>query len=119
MARPNWEWIRVDVLLPEHAKVEGLSDKAFRALVELWCYCGRQHSDGAVPAARWRKVSPKARAELLAAGLADPLLTGDPTSGVTMHDYLGHQRSRESIDELAQKRAEAGRKGAEKRWQEP
>ena len=119
MARSNWEWIRVDVLMPEHPKIEGLSDRAFRALIELWCYSARQRSDGIVTAARWRKVPPKARAELLAAGLAGPLLTGDPGSGVVMHDYLEHQRSRETIDELAEKRAEAGRKGAAKRWQEP
>jgi hypothetical protein len=117
LARPNWEYIRVDVLLPEHPKAEGLSDKAFRALIDLWCYCARQRSDGTVPASRWRKVPPKARAELTAAGLADPLLPGDPDAGVVMHDYLEHQRSRDDIDELAAKRAEAGRKGAEKRWQ--
>jgi hypothetical protein len=117
MARPNWEWIKLDVLMPEHPKVEALSDKAFRALVSLWCYCARQHSDGTVPASRWKQIPAKARAELISAGLADPLLPGEPAAGVAMHDYLEHQRSREQVDELAAKRAEAGRKGAEKRWQ--
>lgn len=116
LARPNWEYIRVDVLMTEHPKIEGLSDKAFRALIDLWCYCARQRSDGTVPGPRWRRVPPKARAELIGAGLADPLLTDDPDSGVTMHDYLEHQRSRDDIDELAAKRAEAGRRGAAKRW---
>lgn len=116
MARPNWEYIRVDVLLPEHPKAEGLSDKAFRALIELWCYCARQRSDGTVPASRWRKVPLKVRGEIVGSGFADPLLQGDPDAGVMMHGYLEHQRSREEVDELAAKRAEAGRKGAAKRW---
>ena len=48
MARPNWEYIRIDVLLPEHPKTDGLSDKAFRTLVELWCWCGLNRTDGFV-----------------------------------------------------------------------
>lgn len=107
MARPNWEWIRVDVLLPEHPKVEGLSDKAFRALIELWCYCGRQRTDGIVTERQWKAVPVKARNELAAAGLADPMELG----GAVMHGYTEHQRTREQIDELSLKRAEAGRKG--------
>lgn len=107
MARPNWEYIRVDVLLPEHPKVEGLSDKAFRALIELWCYCGRQHTDGIVTDRQWKAVNARARAELEAAGLARPMDMG----GAVMHEYTEYQRSRAQIDELSAKRAEAGRKG--------
>ena len=117
MARPNWEWIRIDVLIMEHPKVDGLSDKAFRELIALWCYCARQRSDGIVAGPRWKRVAPKIRRELADAVLAEPVIDGDDSAGVTMHGYLEHQRSREEIDELAVKRAEAGRKGAEKRWQ--
>lgn len=113
MARPNWEYIRVDVLLPEHPKVEGLSDKAFRALITLWCYCGRQRTDGAVTRKQWEAWPPRVRAELIAAGLASPIPAGD---GAAMHDYLGHQRSRGEIDELAAKRSKAGKTGADARW---
>ena len=116
MARPNWEWIKVDVLLPEHPKVEGLSDKAFRALIELWCYCGRQHTDGLVSARQWQKWPPRVRDELVAAGLAD--LGAD--AGVTMHDFTGerdgHQRSRDEIEELSAKRSDSGKKAAAARW---
>lgn len=108
MARPNWEYIRVDVLLPEHPKIEGLSDKAFRALIELWCYCGRQRTDGIVTEKQWKAWPPKVREELLKTGLAESMVI---SSGVVMHGYLDHQRSREQIDELSAKRAEAGRKG--------
>lgn len=113
VARPNWEYVRVDVLLPEHPKVEALSDKAFRALVTLWCYCGRQRTDGAVTRKRWEAWPPKVRAELIDAGLARPI---DISGGAAMHDFLEHQRSRDEIDELSVKRSEAGKKAAEARW---
>lgn len=113
MARPNWEYIRVDVLLMEHPKVEGLSDKAFRALIDLWCYCGRQRTDGIVTERRWKRWPPKVRDELVKAGLAETMGIGD---GAVMHDYTEHQRSRAEIDELVSARAQAGRKGAAKRW---
>ena len=107
LARPNWEFIRVDVLLPEHPKVEGLSDRAFRALIELWCYCGRQQTDGIVTARQWSAVPARARAELIDHGLAKPMELG----GAVMHDYTAHQRSRAEIKDLSEKRAEAGRRG--------
>lgn len=116
MARPNWEFIRVDVLLMEHPKIEGLSDRAFRALVDLWCYCGRNRNDGLVTAGRWKQVAPKVRAELLSAGLADPIDIG---GGAVMHDFVGddgHQRSRKEIDEAADARAEKARHAANSRW---
>lgn len=113
MARPNWEYIRVDVLLPEHPKVEGLSDKAFRALIELWCYCGRQRTDGLVTRKQWQAWPQKIRAELETAGLATPI---GISGGAAMHDFLAHQRSREEIDELSAKRSDAGRKAARARW---
>lgn len=112
MARPNWEYIRVDVLLMEHPKIEGLSDKAFRALIDLWCYCGRQRTDGIVTDRRWKQVPARVRNELVAALLVDPIDIG----GVVMHDYTGHQRSRAEIDELSSARSQAGRRGAAKRW---
>jgi len=116
MARPNWEFVRVDVLLMEHPKIEELSDRAFRDLFRLWCYCGRMHNDGIVPERRWKAVPAKSRAELVAVGLADPVDVG---GGVVMHDFTGpdgHQRSRLEIDELAARRAEIARNAANARW---
>jgi hypothetical protein len=117
MARPNWEYIRIDVLILEHPKVEGLSDKAFRALIELWCYCARQRTDGIVAAPRWRRVPVRVRRELAVAALVDLFLADDESAGVTMHGYLEHQRSREEIEEVSLARSAAGRKGAAKRWE--
>lgn len=117
MARPNWEYVRVDVLLPEHPKIEGLSDKAFRALIELWCYCGRNRTDGIVTEKRWKATGSKpARGELVKAGLAELMGIG---GGAVMHDFVGpdgHQRTRAEIDELSAKRTEAAKKAAAARW---
>ena len=122
MARPNWEYIRVDVLLPEHPKTDGLSDKAFRTLIELWCWCGLNRTDGFVREAKWKTFGSRvARDQLLRIpagqkhGFAEKV-----DGGYLMHDFTGdpggHQRSREEIDELSQRRAESGRRGAAKRW---
>jgi len=113
MARPNWEWIRVDVLLPEHPKLDGMSAAAKWTLIEMWCYAGRQHTDGIITPQRWRTFgTPAHRKMIVERGLADPLMDGE--GGYVMHDFVGqdgHQRSRTEIDELSARRADAGRKG--------
>jgi hypothetical protein len=116
VARPNWEYVRIDVLMPEHPKIEGLSDGAFRVLVELWCYCGRNRTDGVVSEKRWKATgTPRARSELVKAGLAEPR----HGEGCVMHDFTGpdgHQRSKAEIEELAAIRSDSGRKAANARW---
>jgi hypothetical protein len=115
LARPNWEYIRVDVLLPEHPKLYGMSAAAKWALIEMWCYCGRQRTDGIITAARWRTFgTPAQRREIVARDLATPILDGD--GGYVMHDYTEHQRTREEIDELSARRAEIARNAANARW---
>lgn len=100
-------YITVHDGMPEHPKVEGLSDAAFRLLVTCWCWCSRNLTDGAIPTAAWlKKGSAKARRELLDAGLVEV----SPDS-VTMHDYLDHQRSAVEVAELRSKRSDAGRQG--------
>ena len=111
MARPNWEYIRVDVLLPEHPKLEGLSRSGRWTLIEMWLYCGRLHTDGIITEAKWKTFGTAGeRRQILDAGLAEKISLG----GYIMHDFIGpdgHQRSRQEIDELSAKRAAAGRKG--------
>jgi hypothetical protein len=98
VARPNWEYIRVDVLLPEHPKTDGLSDKAFRTLIELWCWCGLNRTDGFVRDAKWKTFGTKAARDQLQRapvgckhGFAERV-----DGGYQMHDYVGpdgHPRS--------------------------
>jgi hypothetical protein len=111
VARPNWEYIKVDVLLPGHPKLAGLSRSARWTLVELWLHCGRYHTDGWVTAEVWETIGSKAeRDAIVKRQLAEPA----PMGGYVMHDFTGpdgHQRSRAEIEELSAKRAGAGRKG--------
>ena len=100
-------WVKIDDRMPEHPKVAGLSDRAFRAHVEALCYCAGVLTDGRIPAvvAKGRKWT-RAAAELVAARLWE---TAD--DGWAVHDYLKHQRSKEEAIDLSMKRAEAGARG--------
>jgi general stress protein YciG len=101
-------YIRVHDGMPDHPKIDNLSDAAFRLLVTMWCWCSRHLTDGRVPAGTWqRRGTTKARAELVAAHLADVAADGS----VLMHDYTDHQRTADEVRALREKRAEAGRKG--------
>ena len=45
-------FIKIHNGFPEHPKTGGLSDRAFRNLIELWCYCSRNLTDGIVTKAQ-------------------------------------------------------------------
>lgn len=95
---------------PEHPKVVGLSDQAFRLYVTALCYASRNLTDGAVPAGIIKRLgaTTKALSELLAANLwhveTDPPL-------YRIHDYLHHQRSRLDVEGMRQAKVLAGAKG--------
>ena len=120
MARPNWEYVRVDVLLPDHPKLDGLTAAAKWTLIEMWCWCGLNRTDGFVRDAKWTTFGTKpARDQLLRIppgykhGLIERI-----DGGYQMHDFIGpdgHQRSKAEIDELSARRAEAGRRGGQAR----
>lgn len=107
MPKDKRPFIMVTDTMPEHPKVEALSDAAFRLLVTTWCYCSRQMNDGRITAAAWtRRGTPKARRELEAAGLVE-LEDGM----AVVHDYTEHQRTAADVQELTEKRAAAGAAG--------
>ena len=111
MARPNWNYIRIDVHLPDHEKCDDLSDKAFRTLIRLWCWCGEYLTDGYVREAKWKQFGTKvAREQLIAHGFAEPV-----DGGYMMHDFTGpdgHQRTRAEVEEKREQRSQAGKKSA-------
>ncbi|WP_242884031.1 hypothetical protein [Actinomadura litoris] len=105
-------FIKVHDGMPDHPKIYGLSDRAFRLLVTWWCWCSRHLTDGHIPAATWRKCgTARARAELLAAGLAQ-----EGPDGVWMHDYLEHQRSAAEVEQIRTAHGEGGSLGNHVRW---
>lgn len=100
-------YIKLHDSMPDHPKIEGLSDAAFRLLIELWCYCSRHLTDGRLASASWQKRgASETRAELLAAGLVE---TSD--DGMYLHDYTEHQRTAEDVRDLQEKRRLAGSMG--------
>lgn len=56
VARPNWEYIRVDVRLPRHRKLDGARREVKWTIVELWAYCGEELTDGFVRDAVWKTI---------------------------------------------------------------
>jgi hypothetical protein len=108
--------IRLTNTAPEHPKIVGLSDAAFRLWVELICYCSRQETDGKVTAAAMRRAGkPKVVAELLETEVLE-----QPNANLYLvHDYLRHQRSAAEIESFRESKAESGAKGAHMRWHVP
>jgi hypothetical protein len=100
-------YIRVHDGMPDHPKIAGLSDRAFRTLIETWCWCSRYLTDGVIPAVQWRRIgTPKSRKELENFGLVDAV---DDTFHV--RNYLAFQRSAAEVAELRETRRNAGAKG--------
>jgi len=92
---------------PEHPKAFELSDKAFRQLIEAWCYCSRNLNDGKLTKAQFLKLfSAKSRKELMQVGFVKAT-----DFGYEMHDYLEHQQSAQDVENRRIARATAGSKG--------
>ena len=107
-------WLRLDDTFPEHPKVVGLSDAAFRLHVSALCYAHRNLTDGHVPDGWALPRLVRAVPSLEAAHLWVPDPEGD---GWIIHGYTDWQRSRAEVEDLRKRRTEAGRKGARARWQ--
>lgn len=105
-------YIKLHDGLPDHPKIDGLSDKAFRLLISTWCWCSRHLTDGVIPNATWTKRgTAKTRQELVTAGL---IL--QENGHVVAHDYLEHQRSSEQVAEVRAAKRRAGTLGNHNRW---
>lgn len=61
-------WVRIADDFPEHPKIVGLSDSAFRLYVSGLCYSGRYLTDGRIPSVIGLRF-PEAVAELTRRGL--------------------------------------------------
>lgn len=105
-------YITVHDGMPDHPKIEGLSDPAFRLLIECWCWCSRNLTDGQLPKTSWEKRgTPRSRRELLDGGLVH-----DKGSYFYMHDYLEHQRSADEVRLFKAKKGSSGTYGNHVRW---
>lgn len=98
-------FFKLDVNFTEHPRTQELSDKAFRALVELWCYCKRLNTDGKVPMKLYKSYHYEVRKQL-----ANHYVKELPHE-VEMVGYLEHQQSAAELADLRKRRAEYGRRG--------
>ena len=107
----------LDDNMPEHPKVIGLSDAAFRLHVSGIIYCARHTTDGNVSGEKVRTLVPRfkqsALRELVDRGMWIPVFDG---AAYNIHDYLQWNLSREQIEARRESRRKSGRRGAEKRW---
>jgi hypothetical protein len=97
-------WVRIEDGFPDHPKVLGLPDAAFRLHIHAMCYAARLLTDGVI-AKTWLtggkgRMVPKAVAQLVDAGLWEAAGNGD----YRIHDYLKYQPSRADVE---QSRADA------------
>jgi len=125
-------WVRVDDDFTTHAKVASLSDAAMRLWLEASCWSHRLANlkhEGFIPDALLVTVAqnryPRAKALKLAAelvganggGLYEQGLWIKAEGGWRIHDWKVYGIVEQDPDSLSAKRSEAGRKGANARWQ--
>ena len=95
-------WVKIDDSFPNHPKIVGLTDKAFRIHISGLCYCGTYLTDGFVPmtiAARFANEDMQYIVELTQAGL---WREAPQDNGFHIHDYLAHQTSKTQVEEKRQ-----------------
>lgn len=87
-------WVKIDDNFPDHPRVVGLSDSAFRTHIAGLCYSARYLTDGSIPSSALRSIGPrKAATELEKAGLWQR-----SDHGWLIRDYLDYNPSRESVE---------------------
>lgn len=104
-------WVKVDDTFPDHPRVIGLTDGAFRAHVTALCWAARHLTDGSIPSSALRVIGDRKHAqELQTAGL-----WSKTDHGWAIRDYLDYNPSREEVEDKRNKRREAGRIGGLKK----
>lgn len=92
-------WIKIDDSFPDHPKVIGLSDLAFRLHIRGLCYSGKYLTDGFVP---YQAVSGMLSDKESTAKPSDELeevgLWIRVEKGFQIHDYLAHQTSKAQVE---------------------
>ena len=131
-------WARLTVDFADSPKVAGLSDAAFRTLVEMILWSRKMMTDGVIPASvarrRWgaktQTETQSVTESLTDSGthyVTDPvteLCTNHPTSpslvrtsdgGYIIHDFLDHQESAEEVNARNARNVANGRRGGRPR----
>jgi hypothetical protein len=99
-------WARLDDAFPDHAKIEGLTDAAFRLHIAGICHAARYLTDGFVPENRVGRLTPSFKRTSLTE-LVDTGLWHEAVGGWMIHDFLDYNPSAEKI--RAERKAAAER----------
>lgn len=120
------EFVRMSVDIARHPKILAMGDPAAAwGYAAALAYCGQYKTDGWITVrtiAHEAGISTQKARKLVAAGLvhehghACEKCPEIPKGKAYLHDYLEHNRSRDEVDESRRSKAEAGKKGAAKRW---
>lgn len=107
-------WVKIDDNLPQNPKLRRVSVAARWAYISSICYAGNNRTDGFIPfgALALLDANNKISVDLVAVNLWEPA-----EGGWYIHDFLLHNRSKERIADIVDKRREAGRIGQQKRQQ--
>lgn len=108
-------YIRLHDGMPDHPKVVGLSDRAFRLYVESLCWCSRHLTDGVVPIAAMKRMGGWTPATVKELGEARLIERGE-TADWHIHDYTQHQRTADEVADFRESKRMAGATGNHERW---
>lgn len=112
-------WVNLDDQMPEHPKIIGLSDGAFRLHVSAISYANRFLTDGIIHVETVSRLVPKYRNAYLDELLQRMLwIEVIPGRAYEIHDFLDWNKSRAEVEKRRQARSDGGRKGADRRWHE-
>ena len=104
-------WVKIDNGLPDHPKVIGLSDAAFRLYVTGICYSSRFLTDGELSSAVLRRLGgAEAAQELVKAGLL-----AETPEGAQIASYGEYQQSKEVVELKKQANLERQKRYKERR----
>lgn len=114
-------WVRIDDQLHAHPKVQKAwhaCDTSLGLHLLALSHAGCYRTDGYVDPEFVHRQLPQTKIRHRAVkALVDSGLWEANGNGWVIHDYLEYNPSRKSVEEVRRKRAEAGRRGGQARWQ--
>ena len=118
-------WVKVDDELPTHHKVyiagRQLGVRGTGRVLAVWlealCWTNKHHKDGFLPTAVVAALQHDRQPLHVAAALQHAGIWEPVEGGWRIHDWAQYQLDGSKRAELAQIRADAGRRGAQARWQ--
>lgn len=108
-------WANLDDGMPHHPNVIGLTHGAFRLHISGICYCAENTTDGIIRTEIVPLLMPKYRSAYLAELMGRATWLPHP-DGYEIRDYLQWNRAKAQIDAERERKSQAGKKGADKRW---